>query len=493
MAFDRHLVFDVGVFCPSGIADRLQCRMTPISAICAPVLSRPTTFCHQATTSTHGDEQAVLGMRLSCCEAYALQTTEGHLASLQIPPFAHTVVPAQASFSPHRWQARIIGNADYGACPDPTQPFATICDLYSVCNISLVFSTLPAGVPPGKGDDGAVSVFYRQTRRRTDNLTTQSVAFHRPAERSAQAGAVPGQIEAAADAAGIKHRDALTTKLRLVREGHRQGFSGRHQSGLCLRATAVARCLVEHLFRVASTNPHLPARRAEPNDQAFKTVFEYDVKVAAEFTRRAGTQFGSKSGPGTWCRAETWTATTKLLLGRSGRWSMARRQQDLSVDFWRSPDFHRPRAHARRTSARKRPDLTTGHSCASIGHQRLVRRRLAQCWRKKPATMPAAWLIGSAIMGPECQSQASPAFSTDDPRAAPCLHPQRPVQGLFDPTSRPMSTTHRIPNRPSRIPSHLGVQHLLYGDQGIVRACRQRPFPAGRLRRVRRRHRRGRQ
>ncbi len=91
---------------------------------------------------------------------------------------------------------------------------------------------------------------------------------------------------------------AVTQKLRLVREGHRQASLAGHQSGLALRATAVAKVPVEHLFdcKHATTLPGTAVPTAARS--GLQDRFRYDGEGRGVLQDGAGTQLGRQPGHG---------------------------------------------------------------------------------------------------------------------------------------------------------------------------------------------------
>ena len=254
-----------------------------------------------------------------------------------------------------------------------------------------------------------------------------------------------GQIEAA-DRGRYQHSYALTQKLRLVREGHRQASLAGHQSGLALRATAVAKVPVEHLFD-CKHNTTLPGTAVPtPNDQAFKTVFDTTAKVAEFYKTVLGRNSVDNQGM---------DLVSSLNYDRDYQNAFWDGQQmvygngdnKIFIDFWRSPDVI---GH----------ELTHGvtqHESGLIyeGQSGALNESISDCFgaafaqwlAKKPASDASGWLIGAGIMGPQAKAKGFTCLrDMVNPGATHCLSRQPASYKDFDPTGD-VHDNSGIPNR----------------------------------------------
>jgi Zn-dependent metalloprotease len=253
------------------------------------------------------------------------------------------------------------------------------------------------------------------------------------------------QIETA-DRGRYQRSYATTQKLRLVREGHRQASLAGHQSGLDLRATAVAKVPVEHLFdcKHNTTLPGTPI--PTPTDPAFKAVFDTTAKVAEFYKTVLGRNSVDNQGM---------DLVSSLNYDREYQNAFWDGQQmvygngdnKIFIDFWRSPDVI---GH----------ELTHGvtqHESGLIydGQSGALNESISDCFgaafaqwlAKKPASDAGGWLIGAGIMGPEAKGKGFGCLrDMMNPRAAHCLSPQPASYKDFDPTAD-VHDNSGIPNR----------------------------------------------
>ena len=183
----------------------------------------------------------------------------------------------------------------------------------------------PPGVyrPEGE-DDGAVSSFHSTPEAHMTNLDTPKCGCCFIISLDVLRELAQGKKVESADRATYQRAYAMTQRLRLVREGHRLASLTGHQSGLGLRATAVAKQPVEHLFdcKHATTLPG-SAVPDPTTDQAFKTVFDTTAKVAEFYKTVLGRQLDRQPGHGPGVEPELTTRITRTPSGTVSRWSTA--------------------------------------------------------------------------------------------------------------------------------------------------------------------------
>jgi Zn-dependent metalloprotease len=239
---------------------------------------------------------------------------------------------------------------------------------------------------------------------------------------------------------------ATTQKLRLVREGHRQASLAGHQSGLALRATAVAKVPVEHLFdcKHATTLPGTPV--PNPADPAFKTVFDTTAKVAEFYKTVLGRNSVDNRGMDL-VSSLNYDQDYQNAFWDGQQMVYGNGDNKIFIDFWRSPDVI---GH----------ELTHGvtqHESGLLyeGQSGALNESISDCFgaafaqwlAKKPASDASGWLIGAGIMGPDAKAKGFTCLrDMIDPRAAHCLSPQPASYKDFDPTGD-VHENSGIPNR----------------------------------------------
>ena len=289
-----------------------------------------------------------------------------------------------------------------------------------------------------------------------------------------------------ADRATYQRAYAMTQKLRLVREGHRLASLTGQQSGLALRATAVAKQPVEHLFDCQHGTTLPGTAIPDPTtDPAFKTVFDTTAKVAEFYKTVLGRNSVDNQGM---------DLVSSLNYGQDYPNAFWDGQQmvygngdnRVFIDFWRSARRHRPRTHARRDPARKRPDLRRPVGRPQREHQRLLRRRLRavageQAGERRQRLADRRRHHGT---GGESQGLHLPARHGEPGRRALPQPAAGLVQGLRPDRRCARQQRHCQPGL-RRVRPEPRRQQLRCGDQGLVRRLRQRPFLPGDLRRFR--------
>ena len=244
-----------------------------------------------------------------------------------------------------------------------------------------------------------------------------------------------GEKVETADRATYQRAYAMTQRLRLVREGHRLASLTGHQSGLALRATAVAKQPVEHLFdcKHATTLPG-SAVPDPTTDPAFNTVFDTTAKVAEFYKTVLGRNSIDNQGM---------DLVSSLNYDRDYQNAFWDGQQmvygngdnKVFIDFWRSPDVI---GH----------ELTHGvtqHESGLIydGQSGALNESISDCFgavfaqwlANKPASDASGWLIGAGIMGPSANAKGFTCLrDMMNPGAAHCLSRQPTSYRDFDPT-----------------------------------------------------------
>ncbi|HEY4893597.1 MAG TPA: M4 family metallopeptidase [Reyranella sp.] len=249
-----------------------------------------------------------------------------------------------------------------------------------------------------------------------------------------------------ADRGRYQRSYAMTQKLRLVREGHRQASLSSHQSGLSLRATAVAKVPVEHLFD-CQHNTTLPGTAVPtPNDPAFKTVFDTTAKVAEFYKTVLGRNSVDNQGMDL-VSSLNYDQDYQNAFWDGQQMVYGNGDNKIFIDFWRSPDVI---GH----------ELTHGvtqHESGLIyeGQSGALNESISDCFgaafaqwlAKKPASDAGGWLIGAGIMGPDAKAKGFTCLrDMVNPGAAHCLSQQPGSFKDFDPTGD-VHDNSGIPNR----------------------------------------------
>ena len=249
----------------------------------------------------------------------------------------------------------------------------------------------PPGVYRPEGEnDGAVSSFHSTPEAHMTNLDTPKCGCCFIISLDVLRELAQGEKVESADRATYQRAYAMTQRLRLVREGHRLASLTGHQSGLGLRATAVAKQPVEHLFdcKHATTLPG-SAVPDPTTDQAFKTVFDTTAKVAEFYKTVLGRNSIDNQGMDLVSSLNYDQDYQNAFWDGLADGLRQRRQQGLHR-LLAVTRRHRPRTHARRDPARKRTDLRRPVGRPQREHQRLLRRRLRavageQAGKRRPA------------------------------------------------------------------------------------------------------------
>ena len=299
-----------------------------------------------------------------------------------------------------------------------------------------------------------------------------------------------GEKVETADRATFQRAYAMTQKLRLVREGHRLASLTGQQSGLALRATAVAKQPVEHLFDCQHGTTLPGTAVPDPKiDPAFKTVFETTAKVAEFYRTVLGRNSVDNRGMDL-VSSLNYSQDYPNAFWDGRQMVYGNGDNRAFIDFWRSAGRHRPRAHARRHPERKRADL-----------RRPSRAPSTRASATASAPSFAQWLTSKS--GERCQRLADrrrhhgtggesqglhlPARHGEPGRHALPQPAAGLVQGLRPDGRRPRQQRHCQP-RLRRVRPEPRRQQLRCGDQGLVRRLRQRPVLPGDFRRFRRGH-----
>jgi thermolysin metallopeptidase-like protein len=293
-----------------------------------------------------------------------------------------------------------------------------------------------------------------------------------------------GQKIETADRATYQRAYATTQKLRLVREGHRLASLAGHQSGLALRATAVAKQPVEHVFdcKHGTTLPGTPV--PDPTEPAFKTVFDTTAKVAEFYKTVLGRNSVDNQGMDL-VSSLNYDQDYQNAFWDGQQMVYGNGDNKVFIDFWRSPDVI---GH----------ELTHGvtqHESGLIyeGQSGALNESISDCFgavfaqwlADKPASDASGWLIGAGIMGPAAKAKG---FTCLRDMVNPSSALPQPAAGL-EPGLRP---DRRCPRKQRhcqpglrRVRPEPRRQQLRHGDQGVVRRLRQRPFLQGDLCRFR--------
>jgi Zn-dependent metalloprotease len=240
---------------------------------------------------------------------------------------------------------------------------------------------------------------------------------------------------------------AVTQKLRLVREGHRQASLAGHQSGLARLATAVAKVPVEHLFDCKHTTT-LPGTAVPmpPHDPAFKAVSDTTEKVAEFYKTVLGRNSVDNQGMDL-VSSLNYDRDYPNAFWDGQQMVYGNGDNKIFIDFWRSPDVI---GH----------ELTHGvtqHESGLIyeGQSGALNESISDCFgaafaqwlAKKPASDASGWLIGAGIMGPQAKAKGFTCLrDMVNPGATHCLSRQPASYKDFDPTGD-VHDNSGIPNR----------------------------------------------
>ena len=250
-----------------------------------------------------------------------------------------------------------------------------------------------------------------------------------------------------ADRATYRRGYAVTQKLRLVREGHRQASLAGHQSGLARLATAVAKVPVEHLFDCKHTTT-LPGTAVPmpPHDPAFKAVSDTTEKVAEFYKTVLGRNSVDNQGMDL-VSSLNYDRDYPNAFWDGQQMVYGNGDNKIFIDFWRSPDVI---GH----------ELTHGvtqHESGLIyeGQSGALNESISDCFgaafaqwlAKKPASDASGWLIGAGIMGPQAKAKGFTCLrDMVNPGATHCLSRQPASYKDFDPTGD-VHDNSGIPNR----------------------------------------------
>ena len=147
-----------------------------------------------------------------------------------------------------------------------------------------------------------------------------------------------GEKVESADRATYQRAYAMTQRLRLVREGHRLASLTGHQSGLGLRATAVAKQPVEHLFDCKHGTTLPGSVVPDPTtDQAFKTVFDTTAKVAEFYKTVLGRNSIDNQGMDL-VSSLNYDQDYQNAFWDGQQMVYGNGDNKVFIDFWRSPD-----------------------------------------------------------------------------------------------------------------------------------------------------------
>ena len=245
-----------------------------------------------------------------------------------------------------------------------------------------------------------------------------------------------GEKVETADRATFQRAYAMTQKLRLVREGHRLASLTGQQSGLALRATAVAKQPVEHLFDCQHGTTLPGTAVPDPKiDPAFKTVFETTAKVAEFYKTVLGRNSVDNQGM---------DLVSSLNYGQDYPNAFWDGQQMVYgngdnrafIDFWRSADVigHELTHGVTQNESGLIYDGQSGALNESISD--CFGAVFAQWLTSKPASDASGWLIGAGIMGPAAKAKGFTCLrDMVNPGAAHCLSRQPASYKDFDPTA----------------------------------------------------------
>ena len=294
----------------------------------------------------------------------------------------------------------------------------------------------PPGVYRPEGEnDGAVSSFHSTPEAHMTNLDTPKCGCCFIISLDVLRELAQGEKVESADRATYQRAYAMTQRLRLVREGHRLASLTGHQSGLGLRATAVAKQPVEHLFdcKHATTLPG-SAVPDPTTDQAFKTVFDTTAKVAEFYKTVLGRNSIDNQGMDL-VSSLNYDQDYQNAFWDGQQMVYGNGDNKVFIDFWRSPDII---GH----------ELTHGvtqHESGLIydGQSGALNESISDCFgavfaqwlANKPASDAGGWLIGAGIMGPAAKAKGFTCLrDMMNPGAPHCLSRQPTSYKDFDPT-----------------------------------------------------------
>jgi Zn-dependent metalloprotease len=283
-------------------------------------------------------------------------------------------------------------------------------------------------------NDGAVSDFYSTPEAHMTNVNTPKCGCCFIISLDVLRELAQGQKIETADRATYQRAYATTQKLRLVREGHRLASLTGHQSGLALRATAVAKQPVEHVFdcKHGTTLPGTPV--PDPTEPAFKTVFDTTAKVAEFYKTVLGRNSVDNQGMDL-VSSLNYDQDYQNAFWDGQQMVYGNGDNKVFIDFWRSPDVI---GH----------ELTHGvtqHESGLIyeGQSGALNESISDCFgavfaqwlADKPASDASGWLIGAGIMGPAAKDKGFTCLrDMVNPGAAHCLSRQPASYQDFDPT-----------------------------------------------------------